>query len=129
VQDKIPAVLLLTAGRESLADMRIISMKHQPPVGDRHNAFRRLAEPRAEPGVKDAPDYREIEPNQQELWTPSDIAPLLGITDRAVRYHCQHLFGHRARYRLNSQEAMRLYRFIRKFGLKSKNLSESFPTS
>lgn len=68
-------------------------------------------------------------PNNENCrwWTPNDLADELGLTDRAVRYHCRRLLGQRSRYRLNQNEAERVYLFIRKFGLKSKNLSKTFP--
>ena len=75
----------------------------------------------------------ETEPNKPLLpddcrwWTPADIAALLGISDRAVRYHCHRLFGHRSRYRLTPQEARRVYSFILKFGLKARTGSDSLP--
>jgi hypothetical protein len=68
-------------------------------------------------------------PDDCQLWTPADIAELFGMTDRAVRYHCRRLLGPRSRYRLTPDEALRVYRFIRKFGLKSKTFSGSFPTA
>lgn len=60
-------------------------------------------------------------------WTPADLAEELGLTDRAVRYHCRRMFGQRTRYRLTPQEAFRVWSFIRKFGLKSRNFSSSLP--
>jgi len=66
-------------------------------------------------------------PDDRQWWTPADIAELLGLTDRAVRYHCRRLFGHRTRYRLSPQETLRVCSFIHKFGLKSKRFSDSFP--
>ena len=66
-------------------------------------------------------------PDDCQWWTPADLAALLGITDRAVRYHCRHLFGPRSRYRLTPQEALRLCSFIRKFGIKAKKTSVSLP--
>ena len=70
---------------------------------------------------------RPLPSSDCEWWTPADLAALLGITDRAVRYHCHRLFGHRSRYRLSHQEAQRVYNFILKFGLKTKTASDSLP--
>lgn len=66
-------------------------------------------------------------PNDRQWWTPADLAEVLGLTDRAVRYHCRRMLGHRSRYRLTPHEAFRVWSFIRKFGLKSKDFSDSFP--
>jgi hypothetical protein len=68
----------------------------------------------------DMPEFFE----ERQWWTPSDLAEVLGLTDRAVRYHCSNMFGRRSRYRLNPREAFRVWSFIRKFGLKSRNMPE-----
>jgi hypothetical protein len=67
----------------------------------------------------------EISENQ--WWTPADLAGHLGLTERAVRYHCRRLLGPRSRYRLSRCEAERVCCFICKFGVKSKNISVSLP--
>ena len=61
--------------------------------------------------------------NERQWWTPADLAEELGLTDRAVRYHCRRLLGQRTRYRLDQHEAFRVWSFIRKFGLKSKHFT------
>lgn len=60
-------------------------------------------------------------PDEQEWWTPADLAARLGLTSNAVTYHCRHLFPEHAwrnRYRLSHEEAARVYRYVKKFGAK-----------
>jgi len=60
-------------------------------------------------------------PDDRPFWTPADIATVFSITDRAVRYHCRRLFGHRGRYRFTLQEARHICAYIHKFGLKDRH--------
>ncbi len=67
-------------------------------------------------------------PDGQEWWTPADLAEQLGLTPNAITYHCRRLFPEHAwrnRYRLTREQALRVYRYVQKFGCKQS----SKPTS
>lgn len=63
-------------------------------------------------------------PDDQEWWTPSDLAARLGLTPNAITYHCRRLFPEHAwrnRYRLSRDQAVRVFRYVRKFGAKQNS--------
>ncbi len=63
-------------------------------------------------------------PVGQEWWTPTDLAARLGLTPNAITYHCRRLFPEHAwrnRYRLSREQALRVYRYVQKFGCKQNS--------
>ncbi len=66
-------------------------------------------------------------PDEQEWWTPADLAARLGLTANAITYHCRRLFPEHAwrnRYRLSHEQAARVYRYVKKFGAKPSRSSQ-----